>query len=760
MSFERVQTPPLSYTRMQTHLAKKHGEQTGQSQWANRSSSPDMAPTTPSNHSIASDDDGEQRGVSNDDSFKDDTLPIHGASQPSEKPQKAASKDKAKAKTQDGQNHNIHKADAYLKDDLWHWIFIEFETFLVKVLHLPDNWHDSLESDITAIQKDEEYGTYFQAYLQLCDVVGTGIEKERELYHPHAKLCNRVIDVLHGQCTAEVGEEDLIQIFPINPYVVWGSMAMIKPGIVNVLHILFSTPEGIKAHKFIETISDKSKKSKSTRDHANRIPGWPQVLEVKEMKGTDNTIDEASDAIRLMTKDKVNVIDLESALVAETSQAGSRGQKCKAEEGNKQSSSKISRFSKTVSSKGKVESGQQKVLNEEGFAPGTDNAEKAQIQCVRYALHILSNAGLRSHALVTLIDRDRIQLSYYDRSAIIVSQAIDLANEDNEILFIMMLIGCHHLMLKQRGVLHDIIKDLYITDFCRFNKVLKDPKLLFSGLEMELQKNGENITLILGAIVYRQQGLFGCDICVIHATCTKQKGKKLVVKISWPSTSHKSEKELLDIAIAKANGMAEDGKMHWVLNHLPNILHEQDFKFNADDSVQKLIAEMVNGGHLRNGKHDAQVFVDILQCHKWLYDHPKILHRDISMANIMYQMDNEGNVLGVLIDFDLSSLILIEEAKSLHRTGTPPYMAFDLLMEEKDSGPHLYRHDLEALFYVMLMICCCHSILKRVQPSGTSQLEEISANFSMASLSARKEPAAGSWKALEDIFNLDGDDTP
>ncbi|KAK0209390.1 hypothetical protein IW262DRAFT_1529151 [Armillaria fumosa] len=653
----------------------------------------------PSNHSITSDDDSKQRGVSDDDSFKDDTLPIHGASQPSEKPQKAVSKDKAKAKTQDGQNHNIHKADAYLKDDLRHRIFIEFETFLVKVLHLPDNWRDSLKL------------TY--SYVT---VVGTGIEKERELYHPHAKLCNCVIDVLHGQCMVEVGEEDLIQIFPIDPYVVRGSMAMIKPGIVDVLHILFSTPEGIKAHKFIETISDKSKKSKSTCDHANRIPGWPQKNWT-------------------YLKDKVNVIGLESALGGETSEAVSRGQKRKVEEGNKQSLSKISHFSKTVSSKGKVESGQQKALDEEGFAPGTDNAEKAQIQCAHYALHILSNAGLRSHALMTLVDRDRIQLSYYDRSAIIVSQAIDLANKDDEILFIMMLIGCHHLMLKQRGVLHDIIKDLYITDFSQFNKVSKDPKLLFSGLEMELQKNGENITLILGAIVYHQRGLFRRDTCVIHATCTKWKGKKLVVKISWLSMLHKSEKELLDIAIAKANGMAKDGKTHWVLNHLPNILHEQDFKFDKDDLVQKLIVEFINGGQYvggrdGNGKHYAQVFVDILQCHKWLYDHPKILHRDISMANIMYQMDNEGNVLGVLINFDLSSLIPIEEAKSLHRTGMLPYMAFDLLTEEKDSGPHLYRHNLEALFYVMLMICCHHSILKRVQPSGMLQLEEISANLS------------------------------
>ncbi|KAK0490361.1 hypothetical protein IW261DRAFT_8410 [Armillaria novae-zelandiae] len=333
-----IETPPLSYARMLTRLAKKRVEQAGQSQRDNRSSSPDPAPTTPSNHSIVSDDDDEQRLVSDDDSFEDDILLVHGASQPSQEPQKAASKDKAKAKvqstpyahgsashsvvelqTQDGQKHKIDEADAYLKDDLRHRIFIEFETFLVKILHLPDNWRVSLESDIVAVQNDAEYRTLFKGYLDVCNEVGTGIEKERELYRPHTDLCNRVIDVLHGQPTSEVGEEDVIRFDPIDPYVVRGSV--VKPDIVGVLRVLFRTSEGIKAHKFIQTIGDKSnpivvvepdpngdksKESKTTRNqHANDIPGWPQVLEVKEMKGTDDTIDEGSDAIRLKTKGKI-----------------------------------------------------------------------------------------------------------------------------------------------------------------------------------------------------------------------------------------------------------------------------------------------------------------------------------------------------------------------------------------------------------------------------------------------------------------------
>ncbi|KAK0490368.1 hypothetical protein IW261DRAFT_8982 [Armillaria novae-zelandiae] len=772
---------------MQTRLSKlKRAEQTGQSQRDNRSSSP----AAPLNHSVASDDD--ELGISDDDDFEGDILPVYGAWQRAQTPRKAASKGRVictpyahgsadhsvvELQMRDGQIHKIDEADAYLKDDLRRQTFIEFETFLVNILHLPANWRVSLESEIAAVQRDEKFRTSLGAYRRLCDMVRTGIGKETELYRAHADLYNHAIDVLQGRSTLKVRGCHLNRFERIDACVVRGSMAKVKPDIVGVLCILFSTFDGIEAHNCVETICDKSKETKNRRKHANYIPGWPQVLEVKEMKGADDTFDEGYDAIRLKTKeredplttrpkknrtyvkDKVNVVDmscLESAPEPETAEAVSRGQKRKAEEGSEvqQSSSKIPRFSKTVSSKGKVGTGRQTVLDEEGFAPGTDSAEKARIQCARYALHILSNAGLRSHALVTLIDRDRIQLSCYDRSAIIVSQAIDLANPAHEILFIAMQIGCHRLTRKQRGILDANITGPYVTDFNRFNMVSKDPKLLFFGLEMTLD---EDIKLVLGTIVYRQRGLCGRDTCVVQATCTKWGDKKLVVKISWPSASRKSEKELLNIAIAKANGMAGEGKTHWILNHLPNILHEQDFKSDDAGSVQKLIADMVNEGQyvsgrdgtyeqrvlritvleelipitsLRKGKHYAQVFVDILQCHKWLYDHPKILHRDISMANIMYRMDGQGNVFGVLIDFDLSSLIPIEEAKSLRRTGTAPYMAFDLLMEENDSGPHLYRHDLEALFCVMLMICCRHSIIKKVQPKGTSQLEEIPATFS------------------------------
>ena len=75
----------------------------------------------------------------------------------------------------------------------------------------------------------------------------------------------------------------------------------------------------------------------------------------------------------------------------------------------------------------------------------------------------------------------------------------------------------------------------------------------------------------------------------------------------------------------------------------------------------------------------------------------------------------EEKVYGVLADFDLSSWTkdMNEDYSktSQQRTGTPPFMAYELL--DGSEGLHLYRHDLESLFYIMLILVTHYEI----QPS-------------------------------------------
>ncbi|KAF9071408.1 hypothetical protein BDP27DRAFT_1322081 [Rhodocollybia butyracea] len=111
------------------------------------------------------------------------------------------------------------------------------------------------------------------------------------------------------------------------------------------------------------------------------------------------------------------------------------------------------------------------------------------------------------------------------------------------------------------------------------------------------------------------------------------------------------------------------------------------------------IAELTNPADLKT------VFRDIFHCYQWLVEEAKILHPDVSAANIMFGYGSDGSVHGVLNDFDHAIRNDVLRSPSSHRTGTAPYMAIDIL---RTSPPpiHQYRHDLESLYYVLVCTVC------------------------------------------------------
>jgi hypothetical protein len=81
------------------------------------------------------------------------------------------------------------------------------------------------------------------------------------------------------------------------------------------------------------------------------------------------------------------------------------------------------------------------------------------------------------------------------------------------------------------------------------------------------------------------------------------------------------------------------------------------------------------------------------------------------MNNIMYRIV-KGKVYGVLTDFDLASwrrsMTKDYTNTSQQRTGTPPFMASGLL--DGTDPLHLYRHDAESLFYIMVILATHYEI--------------------------------------------------
>ncbi|KAF5383659.1 hypothetical protein D9615_003844 [Tricholomella constricta] len=104
------------------------------------------------------------------------------------------------------------------------------------------------------------------------------------------------------------------------------------------------------------------------------------------------------------------------------------------------------------------------------------------------------------------------------------------------------------------------------------------------------------------------------------------------------------------------------------------------------------------------------VFVDCLECHyhAYMYTDAKILHQDLSENNLMFERTDDGEVKGILTDWDITSgvedknEILPSTATRTYRTGAIPFMAVDLLFVNRPPPPHLFRHDLESFLYILV----------------------------------------------------------
>ncbi|KAA8911919.1 hypothetical protein FN846DRAFT_903986 [Sphaerosporella brunnea] len=102
-------------------------------------------------------------------------------------------------------------------------------------------------------------------------------------------------------------------------------------------------------------------------------------------------------------------------------------------------------------------------------------------------------------------------------------------------------------------------------------------------------------------------------------------------------------------------------------------------------------------------KHLLLALIDAIRGHQHMYRSHKIVHRDVSLNNILLYPD-PGPPYGFLIDFDFAvSRTRMELSGAEFITGTFKYMSIDVL-----SGclrvPHGPQHDLESFYYVLLDI--------------------------------------------------------
>ncbi|KIK65129.1 hypothetical protein GYMLUDRAFT_39520 [Collybiopsis luxurians FD-317 M1] len=249
--------------------------------------------------------------------------------------------------------------------------------------------------------------------------------------------------------------------------------------------------------------------------------------------------------------------------------------------------------------------------------------------------------------------------------------------------------------------------------------------------------NSRTRTVTIGHVLSCSKGILGRGtlVCRVECACKRGacsykgqngecdwKGLQLVMKLSFLSVTRPPEAHIIKHCTDKAAELKHD----WVLNHLPKVYWSFTQPF-SETSVQSNLEDKLGGNYeervlrgiiqeelfnileLTDIREFAQVFFDILQCHEWVFKYPRVLHCDISQANIMFRRVGPKEQLhGVLNDFDLATILDDPDyptPSSKHRTGTKPYMAYEQ-QEFSWQGPLLYRHDLESIFYVILILVC------------------------------------------------------
>lgn len=97
---------------------------------------------------------------------------------------------------------------------------------------------------------------------------------------------------------------------------------------------------------------------------------------------------------------------------------------------------------------------------------------------------------------------------------------------------------------------------------------------------------------------------------------------------------------------------------------------------------------------------------DVIKMHRFLYFMSNILHRNISENNIIITDSKKANdFMNMLIDLNLVKKIDSKQSNARHQTNIMKFMMIQVL----HNVSHIYRHDLESFFYVLLWICNHHA---------------------------------------------------
>ncbi|KAI0071899.1 hypothetical protein K474DRAFT_1712059 [Panus rudis PR-1116 ss-1] len=276
--------------------------------------------------------------------------------------------------------------------------------------------------------------------------------------------------------------------------------------------------------------------------------------------------------------------------------------------------------------------------------------------------------------------------------------------------------------------------------------------------------------------LYTQYGLVGRGTTVIPVKVTGgqitatalrlAEDTSLVAKLAWQHVDRRKEDAFIR-QIRQALNIKEDPYSQSMLKHVVNMLCSLSLPMHSSyvhlpRAFMSLLPD-IDPADLREFRllmleayeplcniptveDFKKVFRETFQAHHWIWTKANILHRDISVNNIMFRIRN-NSVEGVLCDWDLSATKADlglpvnpsergEKAvgaenqhlpappsqpnneqprqKPRYRTGTGPFMALELLKSRHGTTPvHKYSFDVQSFFYVLCWVIATHDPEKK-----------------------------------------------